>query len=180
MSRSISRTLSIITLLFLGRGESTGQPPTETAQKWLKSVSRVQTIELAESVSFWRAGKKVESKGGVLLWVQVSNPLAFAPRNAPPLLFVYGKSVCQVLQSPTVTGVAVLLAPRPADDEPPIVWVAPGMPPEKLDQPTLQHLLRSQVDSKSTGSLPVVLPPADIRPTQYRNLAELEKAVLKP
>src|SRR5262245_45469275 len=116
----------------------TPSPAPPAALKVIAALKEVRPVQLEKAVSFWRYGKMVEAQDLILLRVMIEGLAEFLPRGIGPPLFLYGDWVCLVLQDPLgSSGEAVLLAPFPAQDETPVLWLSPrGMSPQELHQET--------------------------------------------
>ena len=144
------------------------QPP---AGKTIEVVQQITPVTMREPVQFWRAGKQEKAAQGLILHVKVSNPLQFAPRGSESPQFLLGHALCVELKSPLIDGVAILLAPLPGPGEPVVLSIAPGIPPEKLDEKFLR------ANPPSRHGVPVTLPAKTVQPKSYQNLLELRRQV---
>jgi hypothetical protein len=161
-----------ITLLLTLPLMATQKPPVGAgADKLIEGVQQITPVTLQQPIQFWRAGKQEQATQAFVLHVKVSNPLAFAPRDSEPPQFLLGHAVCLELRSPLVDGVAILLAPLPKPGEPMVLSMAPGLPPQKLDERFLRK------NPPSLNGVPVTLPATTVQPKSYQNLLELRRQV---
>jgi hypothetical protein len=163
----IANTLLLALPLMVWQKPPAGPP----AGKTIEEVQQITPVTLQVPVQFWRAGKQETAAQGLILHVKVSNPLEFAPRGSQSPQFLLGNAVCLELRSPLVDGVAILLAPPLKPGEPVVLSIAPGIPPQKLDE----RFLRANPPSRH--GVPVTLPAKTVQPKSYQNLLELRRQV---
>jgi hypothetical protein len=154
-----------------------GTPPVtrQPERKWLENIQDIQPVHLEKPASFWHDGAKIQVQDAVLIRIKVTNPGDFAPKDAPSPNFMYGRSVCQILVDPIFTNVAVVLAPPLPAGEKPVLWLSPGIAPEKLDRKLTDPYLEKLGGGDSVRSLAVPQPPATTKPSSYKDVEDLRQ-----
>lgn len=143
----------------------------------LTAVKSARAVTFQKPAPFWRDGKTTEARDAVLITVTVSKTAPFLPTALTPAFFMYGNSVCEVLRSPLVDGTAVLLAPRPAAGEAPVLWIGPrGVFAPQMNAEAVKRLMAGKNFKKNA----LTVPAPDGAPAPYPDVQALEKEIQQP
>jgi hypothetical protein len=153
-----------VLLLLTCAGAAQGQP--------VLSVTTVTRARLTMPTEFWRAGALTASGDLLVIRTNVRNRAEFVLRNSSGPLFIFGSTVCILVQNPFEDGEAIALAPRAIGTE--TLWlVGAGHLPQKLVPPLIDRLRQEATGLQRS----VQVPPASGPLATFPNLESLVRSL---